>query len=56
MLYERDPVFQKFSKAEGKTGMKAGEGFRKWTPEEIKIISDSYSRRLKAAFDVLNIE
>jgi 3-hydroxybutyryl-CoA dehydrogenase len=42
--------------ADGKTGMKAGEGFRKWTPEEIKIVSDSYSRRLKAAFDVLNIE
>jgi 3-hydroxybutyryl-CoA dehydrogenase len=42
--------------AEGKTGMKAGEGFRKWTPEEIKTVSDSYSRRLKAAFDVLNIE
>ena len=42
--------------ADGKTGMKAGEGFRKWTPEEIKTVSDSYSRRLKAAFDVLNIE
>lgn len=42
--------------AEGKTGMKAGEGFRKWTPEEIQSVSDSYSRRLKAAFDVLNIE
>lgn len=41
---------------EGKTGMKAGEGFRKWTPEEIQKTSDSYSRRLKAAFDVLNIE
>lgn len=41
---------------DGKTGMKAGEGFRKWSPEEIKTVSDSYSRRLKAAFDVLNIE
>ncbi|WP_353426712.1 3-hydroxyacyl-CoA dehydrogenase NAD-binding domain-containing protein [Polynucleobacter sp. MWH-UH19D] len=41
---------------EGKTGMKAGEGFRKWAPEEISQVSDSYSRRLKAAFDVLNIE
>lgn len=41
---------------EGKTGMKAGEGFRKWTPEEISKVSDSYSKRLKAAFDVLNIE
>lgn len=42
--------------SEGKTGMKSGEGFRKWTPEEIQQVSDSYSRRLKAAFDVLNIE
>jgi 3-hydroxybutyryl-CoA dehydrogenase len=42
--------------SEGKTGMKAGEGFRKWTPEEIQKTSDSYSRKLKAAFDVLNIE
>ena len=42
--------------SEGKTGMKAGEGFRKWSPEEIAKVSDSYSRRLKAAFDVLNIE
>jgi len=42
--------------SEGKTGMKAGEGFRKWTPEQIKEVSDSYSRRLKAAFDVLNVK
>jgi len=42
--------------SEGKTGMKSGEGFRKWTPEERRQVSDSYSRRLKAAFDVLNIE
>jgi 3-hydroxybutyryl-CoA dehydrogenase len=42
--------------SEGKTGMKAGEGFRKWTAEEIKQTSESYSRRLKAAFDVLNLE
>jgi 3-hydroxybutyryl-CoA dehydrogenase len=42
--------------SEGKTGMKAGEGFRKWTPAEITQVSDTYSRRLKAAFDVLNIE
>ena len=33
--------------SEGKTGMKA---------EEIAQVSDSYSRRLKAAFDVLNIQ
>ena len=41
---------------EGKTGMKAGEGFRTWTPEEIQKTSESYSKRLKAAFDVLNME
>jgi 3-hydroxybutyryl-CoA dehydrogenase len=40
---------------DGKTGMKAGEGFRKWTPEEIQQTSNSYSKRLKAAFDVLNM-
>ena len=42
--------------ADGKTGMKAGEGFRKWTAEEIKEVSESYSRKLKAAFDVLNVK
>lgn len=42
--------------SEGKTGMKSGEGFRKWTPAEIERVSNSYSKRLKAAFDVLNIE
>ncbi|OYY21744.1 MULTISPECIES: 3-hydroxyacyl-CoA dehydrogenase NAD-binding domain-containing protein [unclassified Polynucleobacter] len=41
---------------EGKTGMKAGEGFRKWTPEEIQQTSNSYSKRLKAAFDVLSMD
>ncbi|OZA05590.1 MAG: 3-hydroxyacyl-CoA dehydrogenase [Polynucleobacter sp. 24-46-87] len=41
---------------EGKTGMKAGEGFRKWTPDEIEQTSDAYSKRLKAAFDVLNMK
>ena len=41
---------------DGKTGMKAGEGFRKWSKEEIQETSDAYSRRLKAAFDVLNIK
>lgn len=42
--------------SEGKTGMKSGEGFRKWSPEEIEQVSDSYSKRLKAAFDVLNMK
>lgn len=41
---------------DGKTGMKAGEGFRKWTPEEILQTSNSYSKRLKAAFDVLSMD
>lgn len=40
----------------GKTGMKAGEGFRKWTPDEIQKTTESYSKRLKAAFDVLNMQ
>jgi 3-hydroxybutyryl-CoA dehydrogenase len=42
--------------AEGKTGMKAGEGFRKWNPEEIQTMNAHYTRRLKAAFDVLQME
>jgi 3-hydroxybutyryl-CoA dehydrogenase len=42
--------------AEGKTGIKAGEGFRKWNPEESKAINAQYTRRLKAAFDVLQME
>ena len=42
--------------AEGKTGIKAGEGYRKWSPEESKTINAQYTRRLKAAFDVLQME
>jgi 3-hydroxybutyryl-CoA dehydrogenase len=42
--------------ADGKTGMKAGEGFRKWSSAEIKEVSESYSTRLKAAFDVLKMK
>jgi len=42
--------------AEGKTGIKAGEGFRKWSPEESKATNAQYTRRLKAAFDVLQME
>ena len=41
---------------QGKTGMKAGEGFRKWGAPEIKEVMDSYGKRLKAAFDVLNMK
>ena len=40
----------------GKTGMKAGEGFRKWSSLEIKNTTDLYAKRLKAAFEVLNIQ
>jgi 3-hydroxybutyryl-CoA dehydrogenase len=42
--------------AEGKTGMKSGEGFRKWTASEIKETTESYSKRLKAAFNVLKMK
>lgn len=42
--------------SEGKTGMKAGEGLRKWTPAEIEQTLDSYAKRLKAAFDVLSMK
>ena len=42
--------------AEGKTGIKAGEGFRKWSPEESKAVNAQYTRKLKAAFDVLQME
>jgi 3-hydroxybutyryl-CoA dehydrogenase len=41
---------------EGKTGIKAGEGFRKWSPDESKAVNEQYTRRLKAAFDVLQME
>jgi 3-hydroxybutyryl-CoA dehydrogenase len=42
--------------AEGKTGIKAGEGFRKWSPEESKAVNEQYTRRLKAAFDILQMK
>lgn len=42
--------------AEGKTGIKAGEGFRKWSPAESEAINAQYTRRLKAAFNVLQME
>lgn len=40
----------------GKTGIKAGEGFRKWDQAEGDAAIRSYQLRLKAAFDVLNLE
>jgi 3-hydroxybutyryl-CoA dehydrogenase len=39
--------------AQGKTGMKSGEGFLKWTPETIKAARAEYERKLKAAFQLL---
>ncbi|MBC7938229.1 MAG: 3-hydroxyacyl-CoA dehydrogenase [Chitinophagaceae bacterium] len=42
--------------AAGKTGMKAGEGFRRWSAEEIASERAAYETRLKAAFDVLNMD
>jgi 3-hydroxybutyryl-CoA dehydrogenase len=41
--------------AAGKTGMKAGEGFIKWSKEEISSARAAYDIRLKAAFDVLKL-
>ena len=39
--------------AQGKTGMKSGEGFLKWTPETIHAAKAEYERKLKAAFALL---
>ncbi len=39
--------------AQGKIGMKSGEGFLKWTPETIKTAKADYERKLKAALDLL---
>jgi len=39
----------------GKTGMKAGEGFIKWSSEEVAAAREAYEVRLKAAFDVLKL-
>jgi 3-hydroxybutyryl-CoA dehydrogenase len=40
----------------GHTGMKAGTGFRPWSADQIKTERAAYDRRLKAAFDVLNMD
>jgi len=39
--------------AQGKIGMKSGEGFLKWTPETINAAKAEYERKLKAAFTLL---
>jgi 3-hydroxybutyryl-CoA dehydrogenase len=42
--------------AAGKTGMKAGAGFMDWPAERAAKERAAYDRRLKAAFDVLNLD
>ena len=42
--------------AAGKTGMKAGAGFPEWPKERAASERAAYDRRLKAAFDVLNMD
>lgn len=42
--------------AAGKTGMKAGAGFMNWPPELAASERAAYDKRLKAAFDVLNLD
>ena len=41
--------------AVGHTGMKAGEGFRRWSPEEVAAERMAYEARLRAAFEVLGL-
>jgi len=40
----------------GKTGMKAGEGYRRWTAHEISETRARYNTRLKAALAVLQMD
>ncbi len=40
---------------EGRTGMKAGHGFRPWTAEEAQETRAAYMQRLSAAFKILNM-
>jgi 3-hydroxybutyryl-CoA dehydrogenase len=42
--------------ADGKYGMKSKEGFRTWSDEEILQMRKKYNARLKAAFNVLQVE
>jgi 3-hydroxybutyryl-CoA dehydrogenase len=41
---------------QGKYGMKSKEGFRKWSDTEMAQMRHKYNVRLKAAFDVLQVE
>jgi 3-hydroxybutyryl-CoA dehydrogenase len=42
--------------AAGKPGMKAGAGFMEWPTEKAAVARAAYEKRLKAAFDVLNMD
>ena len=42
--------------AQGRTGMKAGAGFKAWTPEQIAHERRHYDARLKAAFQILSMK
>lgn len=39
--------------AQGRIGIKSGEGFLKWTPQTIKAAKAGHERKLKAAFELL---
>ena len=39
--------------AEGRLGMKSGEGFRRWTPEEVKAVREKVVRHLRALEGIL---
>lgn len=41
--------------AAGHTGMKAGEGFRRWSAAEVAAERAAYEQRLRAAFEVLGL-
>ncbi len=42
--------------AAGQPGMKAGAGFMEWPTEKAAAARSAYEKRLKAAFDVLNLD
>lgn len=42
--------------AQGRVGMKAGAGFETWSPEAAASERAAYERRLKAAFEVLQLD
>jgi 3-hydroxybutyryl-CoA dehydrogenase len=39
----------------GKTGIAKGAGFKEWSPEAAATVKSNYEKRLKAAFEVLQI-